>query len=365
MRSVLKVPFSNPAPDFDELTSVVKGEKKAERVHFVELGIDPEIVNHILEEFLDEKPVKSPLDEFETFYRQRIEFWYRMGYDYIRVAGGLDFPRAKHKQAEDTALLSRGARSWIDEGSGVISSWKDFEEYPWPKPESIVFSHYEFVSKNLPGGMKMMVCPSSGVFEICSEELLGFEGMSYLIHDDPNLVEAVFNRVGELIYEFYKNLVTLEGVGGFFQGDDLGFKTSTIISPALLRKLVLPWHKKFAALAHKHNKMYWLHSCGNLVEIEKDLINDVQIDALHSFQDAIMPVVEFKKRCGDQVAALGGVDMDRLCRSDEEELRRYVREILKNCMPIRYALGSGNTVANYVPVKNYLIMLDEGARWIR
>lgn len=29
----------------------------------------------------------------------------------------------------------------------------------------------------------------------------------------------------------------------------------------------------------------------------------------------------------------------------------------------RYALGSGNSVANYVPVQNYLAMLDEGYHW--
>jgi uroporphyrinogen decarboxylase len=32
-------------------------------------------------------------------------------------------------------------------------------------------------------------------------------------------------------------------------------------------------------------------------------------------------------------------------------------------MPTRYALGSGNSVTNYVPVENYLIMLDEGVRY--
>ena len=28
-----------------------------------------------------------------------------------------------------------------------------------------------------------------------------------------------------------------------------------------------------------------------------------------------------------------------------------------------YALGSGNSIANYVPVENYLAMLDEGLNY--
>ena len=40
-----------------------------------------------------------------------------------------------------------------------------------------------------------------------------------------------------------------------------------------------------------------------------------------------------------------------------------MRETLDECMPGRYALGSGNTIENYIPVENYLAMLEEGLRW--
>jgi uroporphyrinogen decarboxylase len=67
----------------------------------------------------------------------------------------------------------------------------------------------------------------------------------------------------------------------------------------------------------------------------------------------------------DRIATLGGVDMDKLARLDELNLRRYIGGILEKCMPGgRYALGSGNTIANYIPVQNYLIMLDEGLEFM-
>ena len=78
----------------------------------------------------------------------------------------------------------------------------------------------------------------------------------------------------------------------------------------------------------------------------------------------VLPVEEFKERYGDRLAVLGGVDMDKLSRLDKESLGKYVRNILNNCMPGgRYALGSGNTIANYVSIENYLAMLEEGLRW--
>ena len=359
---MLKVPLRNPRPDFEEFRKVIKGEKPAKRVHFVELLADQEIVNFITENFLREKAITFSSTTKECFLRQQINWWYRMGYDYIRVAGGLEF-FGKERRTKDTALLSRKERSWVEEGKGVINSWEDFEKYPWPDVNEMDYSSYEFVSRNLPEGMKMMVCPSSGVFEISSEALLGFEGMSYLLYDDPALVEAVFNKVGEAMYNFYKNMVELQEVEGFFQGDDLGFKTSMIVSPEVLRRLVLPWHKRFASLAHRYNKMYWFHCCGNVLMIMKDLIEEVKIDAFHSFQDTIIPVGEFKRKYGEKIAVFGGVDVDKLCRLEKSNLRKYVRRIVEECMPYRYALGSGNSIANYVPVRNYLIMLDEGLRW--
>lgn len=354
--------LKKPNPDFEEFKKVILGEKKANRVHFVELVVDNEVKKYITEEYIGEKWIDYSEENKEKYIKQEINFWYKMGYDYVRIVGGIIFT-GKSRKTKDTAILSKGERGWVEEGTGMIRDWYDFENYPWQKKEEIDYSIYEIASRNLPEGMKMLVCPSSGVFEIASEKLLGFENMSYLISDNYELVEAVFNRVGEILYEFYRNVIEIDNVEGFFQGDDLGFKTSTFLSPQLLRKLVIPWHKKYSEIAHREGKMYWFHCCGNILNVIDDFINDVKIDAFHSFQDEIIPVWEFKKIYGDKIAVLGGVDVDKLSKYDEEKLRKYVREILDRCMPYRYALGSGNSIANYIPVENYLIMIDEGIKY--
>jgi len=58
-----------------------------------------------------------------------------------------------------------------------------------------------------------------------------------------------------------------------------------------------------------------------------------------------------------------GVVMEYLI---DEQIRRKIRNILDVCMGRgRYAPGSGNSIPNYIPVKNYLIMLEEGLNWKR
>ena len=354
-------------PDYQKFIDVVTRKKRPIKVHLIELLVDQEIISTIFERYFLEKMIPLTPETQSQFLSQYVQWWYRMGYDYVMMIDlpgiGLEFP-SQARGAHDTALLSRGIRNWVEEKRGIITSWEDFERYPWPDPENIDTSPYFYVGRILPEGMKLMVAGSSGLLEIVSENLLGLENMSYLIYDQPDFVEAIFTKVSEIQYRFYKRLSQIEEIGGFFQGDDMGFKTSTILSPILLKKYVLPWHKQIRDLAHSHGKIYFLHSCGQLQLIMNDLIDWVGIDAFHSFQEEVLSVTEYFRQYGHKVGVLGGVDLDRLVRYNEQELRRYVRSILEKCQNKGgYALGSGNSIANYVPIENYLIMLDEALRY--
>ena len=144
----------------------------------------------------------------------------------------------------------------------------------------------------------------------------------------------------------------------------MGFKTQTMISPNTWWTSRCPGTARWRLSPHEHGRPYLLHACGNLKEIMEPLIQDVGIDGKHSFEDTIQPVTEAKRVYGDRIALIGGIDMDLMCRGTEEQIRRRVREVLDVCQPGGgYCLGTGNTVANYVPLENYLAMLDEGRRY--
>ena len=143
--------------------------------------------------------------------------------------------------------------------------------------------------------------------------------------------------------------------------DDMGYKTGVLIAPDDLRAFVLAGHRQLAALSHAAGRPYLLHSCGNLAEIMDDLTEVVQIDGKHSFEDTIEDVRAVKAAYGQKIALLGGLDVDFLCRAEPAAIRQRVRETLDVCQPGGgYCLGTGNTVANYIPVDHYLAMLDEG-----
>jgi uroporphyrinogen decarboxylase len=367
----MKIPLKHPKPDIENFKKVILRKKIPERPPFIELHIDKEVIRNIVEKVLNRKwaePIPDNRKSQEAYLENYVECWYRLGYDYIRLTGEFRFNSGLHfesqvRKGKDTASLSRGDRKWAEEGKGLISTWDDFDKYPWPSLDDVDPWPLEFISRILPEGMGIMACPSPGVFEIGLNNLFGYETLSYLLYDNLELVKAVFDKAGQLLYSYYKNFIGFDRVAGIFQGEDMGFNKGTLIAPKFLKEYVLPWHKKIAQLAHEHNMPYLLHSCGNLESIMEDLIEYVKIDAKHSFEDVIMPVNDFKDRYGKRIAVLGGVDLDKLCRFDEEELRLYVRMIIDKCSTGGgYALGSGNSIANYMPLNNFLIMLDEGLR---
>ena len=74
--------------------------------------------------------------------------------------------------------------------------------------------------------------------------------------------------------------------------------------------------------------------------------------------------IEALERYGDRIAVLGGIDVDFICRASVDQIRKRVRHTLAQCMPGGgYCLGTGNSVANYIPLDNYLAMLDEGRKF--
>jgi uroporphyrinogen decarboxylase len=341
-------------PNFDRMMTVLRREGEPDRVPFFELFHDVQIMEAVLG-----RPVPQDPHEWRKF---RIEFMTRLGYDYVVGYHTFSFPRAETLLADDTAILSRGKRGWRDEHHGPIESWEDLEKYPWPRIEDASFEDIEKLEPMLPDGMKVTTTLPGGVLENLVA-LMGYEPLCYKLVEDPDLVQAVADKIGEGEMAVYKAVADFEHIGALWLNDDLGFKTQTMISPDDLRRFVFPWHKRLVEYAHQHGKLVMLHACGNLSEVMEDLIEDVGIDAKHSFEDVIQPVAEFKRQYGHQIAVLGGIDVDMLARGSEEQVRQYTRRVIEQCAPGGgWALGSGNSVANYIPVENFLAMLDEGRK---
>jgi uroporphyrinogen decarboxylase len=366
-------------PDFENLRRTLLRQGPPGPVPFFELFADPGMVEAVLGEkfpvnlhqYIEKPNIDLSGDQLPALMKSMemyVRFCHEAGYDYVFMATGFNLPTSMAATADtaDVQNYPGGERYWQEQGGGPIQSWADFEAYPWPKAEELSHAALEYVSQIVPEGMKVAAFNYGGVFEKASW-LMGMESFSYALHDQPDLVEAICQRVGELVTATAAQVTGIDNVELVLLGDDLGFSSSTLVSPDVLRRHILPHYKRIVDVTHEAGKVLVLHSCGNMYKLMDELIDDVGIDAKHSYEDKILPVEEAYRRWGDRIAILGGVDMDLLGRGTEAAVRARTREILEACCGkgTGYCLGTGNTAANYIPKENYLAMLDEGHRWNR
>ena len=357
-------------PDFEAFKANILRKGTPKRVFYTELSQDTEIKDVIAQRFSLEDSLNK--DDPYFSYRREVAIQKFLGYDMVSgtIEPQLIFPGINDGgglSAADSTIIegqNKGKRQWVNEHAGPIQSWEDFEKYSWPDPNKMDFSGLDWAQKNLEENMKVYL-PSQGmsIFEL-GPMLFGYEQFCYKVFDAPDLVDAVVEKVGQICFKQVEICCDYDCVGMIFVGDDFGYKTGLLINKEFLVEKVLPWHKKIGAAAHSKDMLFALHCCGNIESLMEELIEDIKIDARHSFEDVITPVTEAKKLYGDRIALIGGMDMDFMCRASEEQIRKRVRDTLDICMPGGgYCVGLGNTVANYIPVDNYLIMLDESRKY--
>jgi uroporphyrinogen decarboxylase len=271
------------------------------------------------------------------------------GYDYANVYGSeFAFP-CKEPEHKKTISINAGH---------TVYDRESFKNYLWPDPASSDYSLIRNAAKILPDGMKLTVFGPGGVLENAIA-LVGYERLCMLLVDEPQLVDDIFSSIGERLVKYYQICAGVDTVGALISNDDWGFKTQTMLSPADMRKYIIPWHKKIAKTIHAAGKPAILHSCGKLNEVMSDIIYEIGYDAKHSYEDTIEPVESFYDRMAGKIAVLGGIDLDFVIRSSEKQIKERCLNMLKRSEKIGgYALGTGNSVPDYVPDEKYFAMIN-------
>ncbi len=337
-------------PDYRHLVAAVRNERPA-RLPLYEHIIDAQVMGHVLDV---DMTVPHPDDSPEAFiehYTNQCRFWRGMTYDTVSFEGTV------------TNILP-GHGAIINSSPGPIQGRKDFETYPWNELPDLYWKqwtpHFDALSHVLPEGMKAIGGIGNGVFEI-SEDLVGYTYLCLLSHDDPQLVKQLYQKIGDLMVTLWTQM--LDRYGDSYavcrMGDDLGFKSATLMSSDFIRGQIIPQYHRIVSTIQKSKKPFLLHSCGKIFDVMDDLIA-TGIGAKHSNEDQIASFTEWIERYGDRIALFGGIDLNLLVQSDRSTV---FREVTRLGTEFRgkangYALGSGNSIPDYVPVENYLAMVE-------
>lgn len=335
-------------PDYRNVENAARNISAA-RVPLYEHNVSTKVMEQITGHKFADLIQGDKKDKME-YFRQYSNFFKENGYDVVTFECCIG-----------PAMPGSGALGGHKQG--VIQTREDFEKYPWDEIEDRYFAMYDeyfaALQEVMPAGMKAIGGVGNGIFE-CVQDVVGYMDLCYMREDDFDLYRDMFRKVGETNLKIWKRFLAkypdLYCVLRF--GDDMGFKSTTLLSDEDLKTLVLPEYKKIIDVVHSYNKPFLLHSCGCIFNIMEDIIA-AGIDAKHSNEDQIAPFSKWVDLYGDRIGNFGGFDVDEVCRADKKELKEYIAGVMSYCKDKGgIAFGTGNSIPDYMPAESYLNMIE-------
>lgn len=331
-------------PDIEQFIKTLK-RGKGSYVPNAELGIHPQIK----ERFIG-RPLRTLKDD--------VEFWYKAGYDYIKLQPIVDFNPDSIGATDGVTYNPDGTvfRKWASEGAGVITNAEEYERYRFPESTDFDYRNFEKVRSELPEGLG--VIGQYGDIFTMTWEMMGFETFSLALYESPELVEELNHRLGNLVMSMFEYFAESDAVDVIWYSDDIAYASGLMVSPVVLERYFFPWLQKIGDLARSSGKPFIYHTDGVLYKVF-DRIIGCGVDAIHPLEPKAMALADVKRSVGDRLCLMGHVDVDLLSRGTELEVREQVRGNIETAAYNGgYCVGSGNSIPEYVLFENYLAMLD-------
>jgi uroporphyrinogen decarboxylase len=335
-------------PDAGHLLDVLHN-RRPKRLPLYEHAIDAPFVSKALGQKVE--PQGGSVKDLEAYYATLLGFWKDMTYD------GFAYEAAICDMLPDHGAITGGK-------PGPIQTRQDFERYPFDDIPRMFWElytpHLEAIRNVMPPGMKAYGGCGYGIFE-ASEDLVGYEYLAVMQYLDPELFADLYRRIGDLHVTLWSEMIRrYSDIFVFFRmGDDLGYKTSTLLDPVAIRTHIIPQYKRVIDLVHGSGKKFLLHSCGKIFSVMDDLI-DAGIDAKHSNEDQIAPFGRWIEMYANRIGLFGGIDVNTLCLLSFDEIYGKVLEDARTFRSAAngWGAGSGNSIAEYVPVDGFRAMVE-------
>ena len=338
-------------PNFERFRKILLRKEEPDYVPLGDISVHP-----ILKAAILGRPVRTLEDD--------VAFWGKAGYDHVPLEQGFQLTDVIRKQSMHTIEANYAfetsevqTRSWATEGKGLITTMKDFESFRWPDPDSLDYSAFEKVKSYLPPQVKVIAI--LGKIFTSVWWLMGLEGMSLSLVDEPSLVPKLFEKIGKFQFRVFENMLKFDSVGVVWHADDIAYSTQLMVSPKILRQHLFPWYKEMNRIAHEKGRLVVFHSDGKLYDVIEDII-DCGFDGLNPIEPKAMNINELKKKFGSRISLIGNIDLGyTLTRGTPEEVKAEVRQRIRDLAPGGgYAVASSNSVPEYVPLANFNAMRE-------
>lgn len=188
---------------------------------------------------------------------------------------------------------------------------------------------------------------------------IGMEKLLVSMLQEPAFVHELFAAHAQLVIDIYEGMrargMTFDGA---FLSDDLGYQAAPLISPALYRELVYPYHKRLCDYLTREGLKTFLHSDGNVAPLIPHFL-EAGFAGLHPLEaKAGLDVRALKAQYGGRLVFLGNIDVRKLSGTRAEIEQEIVGKVPAAKVGGGYIYHSDHSVPNSVSFEDYAFAID-------
>ena len=188
--------------------------------------------------------------------------------------------------------------------------------------------------------------------------LAGVERASYLFYEAPELVDRFMGRVHEIAMRGLERVLPRVTPDYLGFGEDIAFRTSTLISPDMFKRFLYERYRASCKLAAAHGvDICWYDSDGHLYPF-MDLYLEVGIRGFAPMEVAAgMDPVVMRQRYGNAVHMVGGFDK-RILAAGKAKIEKEVERLLPVIAGGGYIPACDHHVPPDVSLENYTFFVN-------
>jgi len=156
--------------------------------------------------------------------------------------------------------------------------------------------------------------------------LVGVERLCTLFYDDPAFVEEMMDADADFILAMMSQILDVVTIDAFGMWEDMAYNHAPLISPAMVRRYMLPRYRRIADFVRSKGVKYVGLDSDGQIDSLIPVWMDAGLNFLYPFEvQSGMDVLEVRRRYGRELRIWGGIDKRAVARGPaaiDAEVRR-------------------------------------------
>jgi hypothetical protein len=194
-----------------------------------------------------------------------------------------------------------------------MDDWRSFEHH-YEFDESRFAGDWEAAAMSAREAGRVVTVSIPGGFDE-PRQLLGEEGLCVGFYEQPELVHAILNRVGDTAFRVLERVSATVPVDQLSVHEDMAGKSGSLAGPKQIEEFIAPYYRRiWEMLADRGARLFDQDSDGDMNGVI-DAFLDAGLNVMHPLEPAAnMDIVALREKYGTRLAFRGGLDKHVLRR---------------------------------------------------